>query len=267
MPAVIVDSPRPGISVLTLHRPERLNAMNTALLTELSSALDELADDHSCRVVVLTGAGRGFCAGIDLRDWPVPPRGKDLGPVPADMALQQFVANVMIRLREIPKPVIAAINGPAAGGGLALACASDIRVCCESARFNAAFVRIGFSGCDVGVSWLLPRIVGTTLAFEMMLSGRLVEADEALRSGLVLEVVPEGQVVEAALEIADRIATNSPFGVWMTKEVMWSNLEVSSFRAAIDLENRTQILCNQTSDAREAQQAFLEKRRADFTFG
>ena len=140
-------------------------------------------------------------------------------------------------------------------------------MCSESARFNAAFVRIGLSGCDVGVSYLLPKVVGPTLAFEMMLTGRLIDAAEAARAGLVLRVVPDGQVVDAALEIAEAILANSPFGVWMTKEVMWANLDAPSLQAALDLENRTQILSTFSPDAREAILAFVEKRPAQFGRG
>jgi enoyl-CoA hydratase len=135
-----------------------------------------------------------------------------------------------------------------------------VRVAAASARFNVAFVRIGLSGCDIGVSWLLPRLVGASKAFELLLTGRLIGADEADRIGLVSRVVPDGQVVEAAVSIAQEIAANSPFGVWMTKEVMWSNLETPSLHAGIDLENRTQILASTTEDHREALAAFLEKR-------
>jgi enoyl-CoA hydratase len=156
--------------------------------------------------------------------------------------------------------VIAAVNGAASGGGLALALASDVRVAAASARFNVAFVRIGLSGCDIGVSWLLPRLVGASRAFELLLTGRLIDAEEADRIGLVSRVVPDGSVVDAAVEIAGQIAANSPLGVWMTKEVMWSNLEVPSLQAGIDLENRTQILSSFTEDHREALAAFLEKR-------
>src|SRR5581483_2733130 len=152
----------------------------------------------------------------------------------------------------------------AAGGGLALALASDVRVASASAKFNVAFVRIGLSGCDIGVSWLLPRLVGASKAFELLLTGRFVEAEEAERIGLVGRVVPDGEVVDAALDLARMIAANSPMGVWMTKEVMWSQLEVPSLTAGIDLENRTQILTSFTQDQGEAVRAFLEKRPAAY---
>jgi enoyl-CoA hydratase len=252
-----------GIALLTLDRPERLNAMSRELVTDLHAALADAGDDPDCRVVILTGAGRGFCSGLDLKET------GDLaeagGGPPAALRAQQHIASLVTQLRGLSKPVIAAVNGPATGGGLALALACDVRVAAESARFNVAFIRVGLSGCDIGVSYLLPRLVGASRAFELMLTGRMVESAEADRIGLVSRVVPDGGVVDAALETAELIRANSPFGVWMTKEVMWSNLEAGSLQGAIDLENRTQLLSSYTGDMREALDAFLEKRPPEFS--
>ena len=256
------ESAAEGVTLLTLDRPDRLNAMNAELIEDLHAALDEVRADSACRVVVLTGAGRGFCAGLDLGGYGTPSSApaEGEGRAQAGLRVQQQIAALVPKLRSLRQPVIAAVNGAASGGGLALALASDVRVAAASARFNVAFVRIGLSGCDIGVSWLLPRLVGASKAFELLLTGRLIDADEADRIGLVSRVVPDGSVVDAALAIAGEIAANSPFGVWMTKEVMWSNLEVPSLQAGIDLENRTQILSSFTEDHREALAAFLEKR-------
>jgi enoyl-CoA hydratase len=257
----------PGITLLTLDRPERLNAMSRELVADLHDALAAVADDRECRVVILTGAGRGFCAGLDLKetgDLATDVADGGGGP-PAAMRGQQRIASLVTRLRALSKPVIAAVNGPATGGGLALALACDVRVAAESARFNVAFIRVGLSGCDIGVSFLLPRLVGASRAFELMLTGRMIDAAEADRIGLVSRVVPDGKVVDAALDTAELIRANSPFGVWMTKEVMWDNLEASSLQAAIDLENRTQLLSSYTGDMREALAAFLEKRPPRFS--
>jgi enoyl-CoA hydratase len=180
------------------------------------------------------------------------------------MAVQQHIASLVPKLRGLRQPVIAAVNGAASGGGLALALASDVRLAAESARFNVAFVRIGLSGCDIGVSWLLPRLVGASTAFELLLTGRLIDAAEAERIHLVSRVVPDSDLIDAALGVAAEIAANSPTGVWMTKEVMWSQLEVGSLQAGIDLENRTQIMTSMTADMGEAVGAFLEKRPPDF---
>ena len=256
-----------GIDLVTLDRPSSLNSMNNELIGELHDTLDAIKRDRACRVVILTGAGRGFCAGLDLRGFGDPPDVGDVGRVPAGMTTQQHIADLVPKLRSLRQPVIAAVNGPAAGGGLALALAADVRVAAESARFNVAFVRIGLSGCDIGVSWLLPRLIGASRAFEMLLTGRIVDAEEADRIGLLLKVVPDGMVVDAALETALLIRRNSPVGVWFTKEVMWSNLEIPSLQAGIDLENRNQILASQTDDMREAMAAFLEKRDPRYRYG
>jgi len=253
-----------GITLLTLDRPERLNAMSRQLVADLHDALSAAGEDRDCRVVILTGAGRGFCAGLDLKETGDIAAEAGGGP-PAALRAQQHIASLVTQLRGLPKPVIAAVNGPASGGGLGLALACDVRVAGESARFNVAFIRVGLSGCDIGVSYLLPRLVGASRAFELMLTGRMVESAEADRIGLVSRVVPDGDVVDAALETAELIRANSPFGVWMTKEVMWSNLEAGSLQAAIDLENRTQLLSSHTGDMREALAAFLEKRPPKFS--
>ncbi|HEY6427476.1 MAG TPA: enoyl-CoA hydratase-related protein, partial [Acidimicrobiales bacterium] len=178
---------------------------------------------------------------------------------------QTHIAALVPKLRSLHQPVIAAVNGAAAGGGLALALASDVRIASESARFNVAFVRLGISGCDIGVSWLLPRLIGASRAWELMLTGRIIESAEADRIGLVLRIVPDDALAETALETARLIAANSPWGVRMTKEVMWSQLEIPSLRAGIDLENRTQVLSSFTGDMAEAVAAFLEKRPPRYT--
>jgi enoyl-CoA hydratase len=260
MSTVLVTHPQPGVTRLVLNRPEKLNAMNSELIEELHGALDAIARDRSCRAVVVTGAGRGFCAGLDLQGYGTPPGAEGLGPVQSGFATQTRIAALIPRLRSLHVPVIAAVNGPAAGGGLALALGSDIRIAGASARFNVAFVRIGLSGCDIGVSWLLPRLIGASRAWELMLTGRIIDATEADHVGLVTRVVPDDELIDAALETAGLIVANSPWGVRMTKEVGWSQLEVGSLQAGIDLENRTQILSSFTGDTREAVAAFFERR-------
>jgi enoyl-CoA hydratase len=238
--------------------------MTAELVEELHQALDAAGRDRTCRVLVVTGAGRGFCAGLDLTGYGTPPGGEDLGRVQAGMATQEHIAALIPRLRSLPQPVIAAVNGPAAGGGLALALGCDVRIASASARFNVAFVRIGLSGCDIGVSWLLPRLIGASRAWELMLTGRIIDAARADELGLVSRVVPDEILLDTALEVADEIAANSPWGVAQTKEVMWSQLEVGSLQAGIDLENRTQLLASHTAEVAEAIAAFLEKRPASY---
>ena len=241
--------------------------MNYDLVRGLYDVLDELAEEPSCRVIVLTGAGRGFCAGLDLTEGASPPTNVGLGRVQAGMNVQKLIAGLVPKMRSIPQPIIAAVNGAASGGGLALALASDVRIAAQSARFNVAFIRVGLSGCDIGVSWMLPRLIGASRAFELLLTGRLIDTAEADRIGLVTRVVPDGNVLDSALETAELIVGNSPFGVRMTKEVMWSQLEIGSLQAGIDLENRTQVLSSFTGDLTEAMAAFAEKRPAKFTDG
>jgi enoyl-CoA hydratase len=257
-----LDGDDAGVAVLTLARPERLNAMNLPLIDELHDALAEVADDADLRVLILTGEGRGFCAGLDLIDLAPDGSGspEGRGRVQRGMDLQQRIASLVPTLRGLRVPVIAAVNGAAAGGGLALALAADVRIAARAARFNVAFVRIGLSGCDIGVSWLLPRWIGASRAFELLLTGRIVESDEAADIGLVTRVVEDDELLDAALVTARQICANSPTGVWMTKEVMWSQLEVGSLQAGIDLENRTQIMTSFTEDMGEAVTAFLSKR-------
>lgn len=261
---VRVADPAAGVRLLTLDRPERLNAMSAELIVDLHRALDDVACDDECRVVIITGAGQGFCAGLDLKERPTSrPGAVDASPQ-SRLHVQQAIASLVPKLRGLRQPVIAAVNGPASGGGFALALAADVRIAAMSARFNAAFVRIGLSGCDIGVSWLLPRLIGASRSHELLLTGRLVDAAEADRIGLVSRVVPDDGLMEAALAVAAQITANSPMGVWMTKEVAWSQLEVGSLQAGIDLENRTQIMTTFTRDHHEQVEAFLDSRPARY---
>ena len=257
--------PEDGIEVLTLDRPDRLNAMNRQLLDDLTAALQQADQDQTCRVVILTGAGRAFRAGLDLREMTGRSSSIDMGRAQSLMRHAQSVAGIVPIIRSVRKPTIAAINGVAAGGGMAMSLACDIRIAVSGATLNAAFIKIGVSACDLGLSWILPRLIGASRAFEIMLTGRVITAPEAERIGLVSRVVDDGQALDAALETARLITANSPFGVWMTKEVMWANLEVASLGAGMDLENRTQVLGLMTQDHLEAVEAFLAKRPPEFT--
>lgn len=257
---LVVDSPIPGLTRLTLNRPDRLNAMTAELVESLHVELARIATDSQCRVVMLTGRGKGFCAGLDLGGYGSAPHSEGMGPTQTGFLVQKHIAGLIARLRSLPQPVIAAVNGAASGGGLALVLGSDIRLAGTSAKFNVAFVRIGFSACDIGTSWLLPRIVGVARAQELMLTGRIFDSQEAHRIGLVVDVVDDARLEAVAFEKAREIMRNTPFGIALTKEAMWTALEIPGLQAAIDLENRQQILSSHTSDARESMQAFLEKR-------
>jgi enoyl-CoA hydratase len=264
MDPVLLDRPHPGVTRVTLNRPSKLNAIDSEMVQTLHEALDEIAVDHECRTIVLTGAGRGFCAGLNLTGYGLAPHTEDLGHVRQQLGVQKHIQSLIPHFRRTPQPIIAAVNGPAAGGGFAMVLGSDLRIAASTARFNAAFVRIGISACDIGTSWLLPRLVGVARAQELMLTGRIIDAQEALRIGLVTEVVPDDALMEAAFAKADEIQRNSPFGIEMTKETMWTALEVPA-HAAMDIENRQQIVTSMALDSAEARQAFLEKRPPRFT--
>jgi enoyl-CoA hydratase len=259
-PCVLLEHPAEGVSLLRLNRPEKMNALNRDLVGDLLDALAVVRADATCRVVVLTGAGRGFCAGADLAGYGVPRRCSATTELAINQAVQEELAEAAIALTNLKVPVIAAVNGAAAGGGMALAVAADLRVMSTAASFSVAFVKVGLSGCDLGLSWLLPRAVGTGLAFELMLTGRKVTAEEAARSGLANRVVEPEHLLDQTLELAAQISANSPWGVRMTKQVMRAQLEVGSLRAAMELENRTQVLSTYTGDIAEAAAAFAERR-------
>ena len=260
MADIEITRPRDGITQVTMNRPSKLNAMSSAMVEALHEALDDIARDRDCRVVVLTGEGRGFCAGLDLTGYGEAPGRAWSGRVEKGLAVQKHIAALIPRMRSLPQPVIAAVNGPAAGGGFALVLGSDIRLAAQTARFNAAFIRIGLSACDIGTSWLLPRLIGAARAQELMLTGRIFDAEEAMRLGLVIDVVPDDSLLDVAYAKADEIMLNTPLGVALTKEGMWSALEIPGLQAAIDLENRQQIMASFSDDAAEARRARAEKR-------
>ena len=251
---------RPGVVQLTLSRPDKLNAMSQPLVAALGEQLRELADDLTCRVVVLTGAGRGFCAGLDLDGFGPVPGAEDFGPAQQSWLGQRAIAALIQQIRRMPQPVIAAINGPAAGGGLALVCASDIRLASSAAVFSTSFIRIGVTGCDIGTSWLLPRLVGAARAHELMLTSRRFDAAEALRLGLVTDVVPPAELGACVDATLDALLQAPPMSLSLTKQGMWLALEIPSFDAMIEMENRQEILTAQTADAGEAMAAYVGRR-------
>lgn len=251
-----------GVVWCTLNRPESLNAMSPRLVDELRDFLDRLADDRDTRVVVLRGAGRAFCAGLDLKQGA---GGEGVtGSVPAGLRSQRHISEIPLRMRRLPQVFVACLHGAACGGGFMLALASDLRIAGESARMNAAFIRLGLSGCDVGVSYLLPRLVGASVASELILTGRFVGAARARELGLVSTVVPDECLEdEARLLVADLLRT-SPLGLRLSKECLNASLDAGSLEAAVAMEDRNQILCAQSADFREGVRAFLEKREPRF---
>jgi enoyl-CoA hydratase len=258
---VRLEHPEPGIAVMRFARPRNLNALGDDTVAAIGRLLERIGADAATRVLVLTGEGKGFCAGFDLGLAADAPGSAELGETTAWMRRQEAFASLVTRLRALPQPVIAAVNGPANGAGLGLALAAEIRIAGRSAKFNAAFVRMGMSSCDIGVSWLLPRCVGLSRAFDIMLTGRMVDAVEAERIGLVSELVDDAALLPRALEVARAIAANSAFGVWMTKRGTWANAETGSLQAAIELENRTQILARTTGELALAAEQLLARRK------
>jgi enoyl-CoA hydratase len=253
---MLVTRPRPGVVLATLDRPKRLNAITFQMFDEFHLLCEEVEADGEARVLVVTGAGRGFSAGLDLDEAMKLP---EMGVVEMLAGQERWVSGI-VAFRKLSKPVIAAVNGPAAGAGMALALVADIRIASPQARFNAAFIRIGLSGGDAGVSWMLPRIVGLSVAAEMLLTGEQVDAERAERVGLVSAVVPAEELLDAAFERAAVISANSPFGTRLTKRVLYENVDAPSLAAAMEIENRNQVLATRTEDMIEALSAFREKR-------
>ncbi|MFZ8891652.1 MAG: enoyl-CoA hydratase/isomerase family protein, partial [Pseudomonadales bacterium] len=230
---------RGGAHWVTLNRPESLNAMSRTMMLELQHYFGELYTRPEIRAVVLRGAGKAFCAGLDLKERREPGEG---GPVNG-LRVQRRVSEIVMRMRRAPQPIISLIHGAASGGGFALALASDIRLAGPRARMNAAFIRIGLTACDVGVSYFLPRLVGSALASELLLTGAFIDAERALKVGLVSDVVPEADLEARGQAMVEAILANSPLGVRLTKEALNMNIDAQSLEAAIALEDRQQILC------------------------
>jgi enoyl-CoA hydratase/carnithine racemase len=255
MDVLLTDRPEPGVLILRLNRPQRLNALNHELVHALEDTCASIAADPDVRVVVLTGEGRGFCAGLDVRDFG-PGAPSDDAPVTDQLRFQEMMAGLPGRLRAIPQPVIAAVNGPAVGGGFALCLGSDVRICSSEASFGNGAIRLGLSGAEMGMSYHLPRIVGTSVAADWMLTGRTVAADEAFRVGLVSTLVSAGELLGHALDLATQIASHTPLGVQMTKRALQANVDSSSLAAALELENRNQVLASGTPESAQARGAW-----------
>ena len=262
MAAVELTSADEGVLQVTLRRPEALNALNYAMVLDFLAVLDEVEAEarDDCRAVILTGTDRAFCAGFDLRGYGDDERVGQQGQIRGLLTRQTEIAAIPLRLHELPVPVIAAVNGACAGAGLSLAVACDIRVAAQGAVFCAAFLRAGFTACDLGSSWLLPRIVGTGRAHELMLTARRFDAAEALRIGLVTAAVEPEKLLDTALATAAQIRQTPPLSVRLSKQGLWTALETPSLAASIELENRQQVLAALTEDQPEAALSFLEKR-------
>ena len=265
MSFVLIDRPRPGIALITLNRPERMNAMAFDVMIPLKQALEEISWDNDVRVVVMTGAGHGFCSGADLEDPGTLPGVDGLTLTSIARRALELLDDVILTLRRMHQPVIGAINGAAIGGGLCLSLATDIRIASESAYFRAAGINNGLTASELGLSYLLPRAIGSSRAFDIMLSGRDVDAAEAERIGLVSRTVPQEALLDTCYELAERMMGFSRVGIECTKRLLWSSLDAGSLSSHMDHEGHAQLYVRLTTqNFEEAIRARREKRAPDY---
>lgn len=257
----IVVEERGSVDWVTLNRPESLNALSRLMVRELGAYFQALYYRPECRVVVLRGAGRAFCAGADLKE-----NSDDSAEssVHEALALQVAISDIVRAMRRCPQPIIALVQGAACGGGFSLALASDIRIGAETMKMNAAYTRIGLGGCDIGSSYFLPRLVGVSIAAELLLTGRFIHAERALQVNLVSEIVAEEQLEAAAGPYIDDLLQVSPLGLRLTKQGLNLAIDAPSLEAALALEDRQQVLMLQTGDHREALDAYAAKRAPQY---
>jgi enoyl-CoA hydratase len=263
---VLVEYPRPHVALITLNRPERMNSMAFDVMVPLKEVLENIAYDNSVRVVVLTGAGKGFSSGADHKSAGSVPHVQGLTRPTYALRSMQILDEVILALRRLHQPVIAAVNGAAIGGGLCLALAADIRVASQAAYFRAAGINNGLTASELGLSYLLPRAIGSSRAFEIMLTGRDIDAQEAERIGLVSRQVADDQLLETCYDMAERIAAFSRPGVELTKRTLWSGLDAASLEGHMQAEGLGQLFVRLlTGNFEEAVAARAEKRPPVFT--
>jgi enoyl-CoA hydratase/carnithine racemase len=248
---------RGPIEIVTLDRPQALNALSEGLVAELGDYVFGLKRRPECRVVILRGAGRGFCAGLDIKENRTPTNETQMQ---RSWRVQTELGDVLKAMRQVPQPFIALGHGSACGGGFSLMLASDVRFGAPSLRMNAAYIKIGLGGADIGSSYFLPRLVGASLAAELLLTGRFIHADRALSLGLLSDVVEEDDLLDAGLALAAEMVANAPYGLALTKQALNMNIDAPSIDAAFALEDRQQVMLTATDDHREAMTAFVEKR-------
>jgi enoyl-CoA hydratase len=265
MSYVEISTPRDHVALIRLNRPERMNAMSFDVMIPFREAMEEVGRNNDIRVCVVTGVDRGFCSGADLEDSGAPPNIGGLTLSGIAVRAMEYLSDLVLAMRAMPQPVIAAVNGAAVGGGMCLSLGADIRIAAESAYFRAAGINNGLTATELGVSFLLPRAIGSSRAFEILLSGRDVDSAEAERIGLVSRTVPDADLLETCYELAERICGHSRVGVQLTKEVLWAGLETASLEAAVHHESRTQLYMRLTTkNFEEAIRARKEKRKPVF---
>jgi enoyl-CoA hydratase/carnithine racemase len=252
---------RDALEIVTLDRPDTLNAISEEMATGLRDYFGDLHSRTDIRVVILRAAGRAFCAGLDIKGW-APSDGAT--PVLHSWRTQNIIGDIVRRMRSCPQPIVALGHGAACGGGMSLLLASDIRVGAPSLRMNAAYIRIGLTGCDIASSYLLPRLVGSGIASELILTGRFLSADRALRLGLLSDIVEESALLESGLSFANDMLATSPYGLRLSKQALNINIDAPGLEAAMALEDRQQVMLAATCDHAEAMAAFIEKRQPDY---
>lgn len=263
---VRLERPSPHVALITLNRPERMNSMAFDVMLPLRELLASVNDDNDVRAVVLTGAGRGFSSGADHKSAGTVPNVAGLTRPSFGLRTMEILDEVILGLRKLHQPVIAAVNGPAIGGGLCLALACDIRLASPQAYFRAAGINNGLTASELGLSYLLPRAIGTSRAFELMLTGRDVDAAEAERIGLVSQLVPGDQLIDACVTMGERIAEFSRPGVELTKRTLWSGLDAGSLESHMQAEGLGQLYVRLlTANFEEAVAARAEGRAPNFT--
>lgn len=266
MSFVVVERPRPNVALVTLNRPERMNAMAFDVMVPFCETLEELSHDNDVRVVVITGTGAGFCSGADQTNSGIPPHISGLTPPTIALRAMEILDDVILQLRRMHQPVIGAINGAAIGGGFCLSLACDIRIASSNAYFRAAGINNGLTSSELGLSYLLPRAIGSARAFEIMLSGRDVSAEEAERIGLVSRTVAADALLDECYVLAERMAAFSRPGIELTKKTLWGSLDASSLQQHMAQEGLGQLFVRMmTSNFEEATQARKEQRAARFT--
>ena len=257
----IYEKTESGIATITLNRPERLNALTFEVYRELTDTFATLRDQDDVRVVVITGAGRAFCSGGDVKDIIGELFSRDVEGL---LEFTRMTCELVRNIRLLPKPVIASLNGTTAGAGACIALASDIRIATEDARIAFLFVKVGLSGADMGAAYLLPRVVGLAKATELLYTGDFISAHEAERIGLYNQVVPStAELATATNNLAERLAKGPGFALAKTKEMLNRELNMN-LEAALECEAQAQAICMQHPDYREAYEAFVAKREPNF---
>lgn len=262
----LVDEPVEGVRRITINRPDSMNAFTFDMYQELLDMLEQIKYTPAVRVVILTATGRGFCTGHDLRAGGTPqwiPEG--VGKAYHSRFAMSVIGAIPLALRNLPQPVICGVNGTTAGMAIAFPLAADIAIAAQSAKFVNSIHNAG-SGAELGLSYLLPRAVGAQRAAEILYTARPILADEAERIGMVLKAVPDEELQQACIEIAERIVANVPMGIWVTKQSLWANQNAGSLEQAMEFESRGVFLAQSMEDKAEKQKAFFEKRDPKFTF-